>query len=92
MKIDIFSQFLKKLNKDMSQNRKIGLILKNNRFSHSVMTLLYIKLILLPPNTTSVLQLMDMGVTHAIERLYRVKVARKLLALIETKSNLKSKI
>jgi hypothetical protein len=87
MKSDIFSEFLKKLNKDMlSQNRKIALIL-DNCSSHPVMTLSNIKLIFLPPNTTSVLQPMDMGVIHAIKCLYRVKVARKLLALIETKPN-----
>ncbi len=33
---------------------------------------------------------MDMGVIHAIKCLYRVRVARKLLALIETKQNLAS--
>jgi hypothetical protein len=80
----IFSKFLKKINKDMlSQNRKIALIL-GNCSSHPVMTLLNIKLIFLPPNTTSVLQPMDMGVIHAIKCLYHVKVVRKLLALIET--------
>jgi hypothetical protein len=30
---------------------------------------------------------MDMGVIHAIKCLYRVKEARKLLVLIETKPN-----
>jgi len=80
MKSDIFSEFLKKLNKEMlSQNRKIALIL-DNCSSHPVMTLSNIKFIFLPPNATSVLQPMDMGVIHAIKCLYRVKVARKLLA------------
>ncbi len=76
---------LKKLNKDMlSQNRKIGF---RTNVPHIKSWLSDIKLIILPSNTTSVLQPMDMGVIHAIKCLYRVKEARKLLVLIETKPN-----
>jgi hypothetical protein len=67
MKSDIFIEFLKKLNHDMAQkNRKIALIL-DNCFSHPFITLSNIKSIFLPPNTTSVLRPMDMGVIHALK-------------------------
>jgi hypothetical protein len=83
MKSDIFIEFLKKLNHDMAQkNRKIALIL-DNCSSHPFITLSNIKLIFLPPNTTSVLQPMDMGVIHALKCKYRVKLAKKLLAILE---------
>ncbi len=83
MKSDIFIEFLKKLNHDMAQkNRKIVFIL-DNCSSHPFITLSNIKLIFLPPNTTSVLQPMDMGVIHALKCKYRVKLAKKLLAILE---------
>jgi hypothetical protein len=80
MKSDTFSEFLKKLNKEiLSQNIEnssdFGQLFLTSSHDYRISNLFF-----LPPNTTSVLQPMDMGVIHAIKCLYHVKVARKLLA------------
>jgi len=85
MTTTIWIEFLRKLESKMRlNNRKIVLIV-DNCSSHVVIELNYIKLVFLPPNTTSVLQPMDMGVIHSIKSKYRVKFARKLLAILEVK-------
>lgn len=79
----IFTRFMKQLDARMSkEKRKIALIVDNCP-SHPPINLNNIKLIFLPPNTTSVLQPMDAGVIHSLRSKYRVKIARKLLALID---------
>lgn len=87
MTSEIFTKFLKNWNKKMiKKKRKIALIIDNCP-SHPFVCLSNIKLIFLPPNTTSRLQPMDMGVIHSLKSLYRLKIARKLLALLECKPN-----
>jgi hypothetical protein len=68
----------------VNKNTKVALILDNCP-SHPFVSLSNVKLIFLPPNTTSRLQAMDMGVIHALKCSYRSKLARKLLALLEKK-------
>ena len=87
MTSDIFVQHLRNFNQEMKQqNRNIALIVDNCR-SHPFIELSNIKVIFLPPNTTSVLQPMDAGVIHSIKSRYRVMLCRKLLALLEVKPN-----
>ncbi len=87
MTTEIFTEFLHNLNKRMiKENRKIALIL-DNCSSHPFLLLSNVKLIFLPPNTTSRLQAMDMRIIHSIKSNYRLKLARKLLALLDPKSN-----
>lgn len=88
---DLFIEFLKKLNYKMKKNnRKIALIIDNCSV-HPMMSLSNVRIIYLPPNTTSALQPMDMGVIHSIKSKYRVKIARKLLALLEIKETIEPK-
>ncbi len=69
MRSEIFDEFLKSLNKKMiKNNRKIALIV-DNCTAHPFVRLSNVKLIFLPPNTTSRLQPMDMGVIHSIKSL-----------------------
>jgi hypothetical protein len=87
MTTEIFTEFLQKLNRKMiTENRKIAFII-DNCSSHPSIPLSNVKLIFLPPNTTSRLQAMDMGVIHSIKSNYRLKIARKLLVLLETEPN-----
>jgi hypothetical protein len=87
MTTEIFTEFLQKLNRKMiTENRKIAFTI-DNCSSHPSIPLSNVKLIFLPPNTTSRLQAMDMGVIHSIKSNYRLKIARKLLVLLETEPN-----
>jgi hypothetical protein len=87
MTTEIFTEFLHNLNKRMIEDiKKIALIL-DNCSSHPFLPLSNVKLIFLPPNTTSRLQAMDMGIIHSIKSNYRLKLAQKLLALLDSKSN-----
>ena len=87
MTSDLFTEYLKKFNYEMKRNnRKIALIIDNCR-SHPFVELSNIKLIFLPPNTTSVLQPMDAGVIHSVKSQYRVMLCQKLIALMEVKPN-----
>ncbi len=66
MTSEIFTEFLQNLNKKMKQNdRKIALII-DNCSAHPSIPLSNVKLIYLPPNATSRLQAMDMGVIHTL--------------------------
>ncbi len=85
MTTETFTEFLHNLNKRMiKENKKIALILENCS-SHPFLPLSNVKLIFLPPHTTSRLQAMDMGIIHSIKSSYRLKLARKLLALLDFK-------
>ena len=64
--------------------RNIALIL-DNFSSHMNIKLSNIKLIFLPPNTTSKLQAMDMGIIHAIKAQYRKRLVRRMCSIFEAK-------
>ena len=91
MTSELFIEYLMNFNNQMkSENRKIALIIDNCP-SHPFIELSNIKLIFLPPNTTSVLQPMDAGVIHSLKSKYRVMLCKKLLALMAVKPNPSSK-
>ena len=87
----IFSEFLEKLDKRMKkENRNIALVM-DNCSSHKPIPLTNIKLVFLPPNATSQLQPLDMGVIHSLKAKYRQKLIRKMLAIFQSKGGFESK-
>lgn len=60
------------------QNRKICLLL-DNATSHPHLDLTNIKLIFLPPNTTSSLQPLDQGIIHCFKMHYRKRILSHLI-------------
>ncbi|KAK7586132.1 hypothetical protein V9T40_004008 [Parthenolecanium corni] len=66
------------------QKRKI-LLLVDNCPSHSEVTLEYIRLVFLPPNTTSVMQPMDQGVVKCLKGHYRKLLVLRMIADMELK-------
>jgi hypothetical protein len=80
----IFTEFLQNLNKKFKiQNRKIALILDNCP-AHPYVAMSNIKLVFLPPNTTSRLQAMDLGVIFTVKSHYRQQFVRRLCAIFES--------
>ena len=76
---EIFTEWLRKFDSRMSlQNRRITLLL-DNCCAHpkSVSGLKSIQMFFLPPNCTSVLQLMDQGIIRCFKHHYRTENNKK---------------
>lgn len=70
----------------LRENRKVALIIDNCP-AHPHIELKAIKLIFLPPNTTSVLQPCDQGIIQNLKLNYRKQLLRKYLVAIEAKED-----
>ena len=68
-------------NKLIKENRNIILFV-DNCSAHPILSFSNIKIIFLPPNTTSKLQPMDAGIIKVFNGLYRVKMAKKFITLV----------
>jgi hypothetical protein len=87
MTSEIFTDFLESLNKQMKKSdRKIVLIV-DNCAAHPFKPLSNVRIRYLPPNTTSRLQPMDMGVIHTLKANYRRKLVRRMIAIFEAKGS-----
>ena len=85
MTSDIWTEYMTKLNKTMvSENRKIILFV-DNCSAHPFIELSNIKIVFLPPNTTSRLQPMDAGVIHSLKSSYRQRLIKRLLVIYDEK-------
>ena len=82
----LFEDWVRKLDPFFrAQSRKVALLIDNCPAHPEIKNLTNIKLIFLPPNTTSVLQPMDQGVTRSLKAHYQKKVVR--LCIKEVESN-----
>lgn len=87
MTTEIFTAFLKRLNNFMRiQGRKI-LLFVDNCSSHPKIHLSNIQIAFFPPNTTSRLQPMDAGIIQNVKMVYRKKLLRHVLFLMDSASN-----
>ena len=88
MDSQIFEEWVHKLDRAFRmEGRKIALLIHNCPAHPSVSDLTNVQLVFLPPNTTSVLQPMDQGVTRSLKAHYRGRVIRRLCrALDKTKT------
>jgi hypothetical protein len=82
---DLFQQIIERFNREMkSQNRSVLLFIDNCSAHPSTLKFSNVKIIFLPPNTTSALQPMDQGVIRSLKAAYRRQLVLKQLDLIET--------
>lgn len=80
MTSDLFQEYLRKWDKELSlKKRKIVLLVDNCTAHIEPKNLDYIKLVFLPPNTTSVLQPMDQGVIRSLKCIYRKQLILRIL-------------
>ena len=86
MNSEIFTNWVKHLDRTMiAEGRKIALIVDNCPAHPHVEGLEAVKLVFLPPNTTSKLQPMDQGVIRALKAKYRSAIVKMYITYIEAK-------
>lgn len=84
MTSSIFTDFLVEWDRKLKQN--IALVLDNCKAHPTDLNLQRIKLVFLPPNTTSVIQPLDQGIIKAFKCHYRKELARKAVEEIDDSS------
>ena len=86
----LFQEWLQKLDQYFIKRKRTILLFIDNCTAHNnTLNLRNIKLIFFPPNMTSVVQPMDMGIIKNLKTFYRQKLVKHLLAAVEAKKPLK---
>jgi hypothetical protein len=80
MTSQLFREWLDKVNSQMRTKKRKILMFIDNCAAHPPVTLSHVKLVFLPPNTTSRLQPCDAGIIAAVKSQYRKRLLRHLLA------------
>nr|CAI5857987.1 unnamed protein product [Callosobruchus analis] len=87
MTTEIMTSWLKRFDEKMrKQNRKVLLFL-DNATSHPKVTLENVKIIFLPPNTTSHCQPLDQGIIYSFKIAYRKFLIKRLLTFTNYESS-----
>ena len=79
----LFEEWLDKLNQSMQQKGRSILLLVDNCSAHPDVHRSNVKLVFLPPNTTSKLQPCDAGILQAVKLVYRKKLLRRVISLMD---------
>ncbi|XP_056645814.1 tigger transposable element-derived protein 6-like [Diorhabda sublineata] len=84
MTTDLFNKFLLDWDKELKKKRRKILLLIDNCPSHiNLRDFEFIKVVFLPPNTTSVLQPMDQGIIQKIKTNFRKQLVLRFLQDVE---------
>ena len=81
----LFSEWLERLNAKVKAQKRNILMFLDNCGAHPKLQLSNIKLVFLPPNTTSRLQPCDAGIIATVKSHYRKRLVRHVLAEIDTR-------
>jgi len=88
MTSDIWRKWLKKVNKQMRHKKRQIVMLCDNCAAHSSdVKLTNVKLVFMPPNTTSLIQPLDQGIIANFKQHYRSSVLRHLMGVMKTSDN-----
>lgn len=88
MTSSIFESWIRKLDRRFHvQARQVVMFVDNCPAHPEIDNLRAIKLVFLPPNTTSVLQPCDQGIIQALKKLYRKRVLQKYLIHMKNAEN-----
>ena len=80
----LFEEWVRELDvKFQKENRKIALTINNCPAHPTIVDLSNVKLIFLPPNTTSISQLMDQGVIKYRKAFYRRRLVNLMIKRLE---------
>ncbi|XP_064461997.1 tigger transposable element-derived protein 6-like [Ornithodoros turicata] len=81
---DLFAEWLVEFDRDMArQKRKVLLVLDNCAAHHVKPSLAAVTVLFLPPNATSKIQPLDLGIIHAFKVCYRRRLVQRLLIAID---------
>ena len=81
----LFQEWVRDLNKMFeSEKRKVALIIDNCPAHPIIDHLSHVKLVFLPPNTTSVSQPMDQGIIRCLKANYRKRVVKLILRSLDS--------
>jgi hypothetical protein len=83
MTSQIYSQIMLKLEKKFKQQKRNVLVMLDNCSSHPHISLENIELLFLPPNTTSRLQALDVGIIRTFKQRYRNKMLEFVIELLD---------
>ncbi|KAL3842406.1 hypothetical protein ACJMK2_020441 [Sinanodonta woodiana] len=87
MTTEIWNSWLKCVDNQMSLQKRSIIMLCDNSAAHvDGIKLSNVKIVFLPPNTTSLIQPLDQGITANFKKFYRLLVIQKLLTYIDGSS------
>ncbi len=87
MTSEAFTQIMLKLDKRLRGQKRNILVMLDNCSSHPSLNLNNIKLLFLPPNTTSRLQALDVGIIMSLKQRYRNKMLEYIIELLDENLN-----
>ena len=88
MTSDLFREWLEMWDQQLRlKQRKILLLVDNFPAHPKITTLVNVTLRFLPPNTTSLIQSMDMGVTRHLKGFYRSKLNSRIITALDADEN-----
>lgn len=79
----IFQKYLSDRNRELAKKNQKILLLMDNFSGHTPLKLSHIEMMFLPPNTTSILQPLDLGIIRNFKYHYRVKLLKQKIANLE---------
>ena len=83
---ELFKDWVHELDRKFAvSKRKIALIIDNCKAQRHLENFKWVKMIFLPPNTTSHTQTMDQGIIRALKAKYRSLAVPKLILVLEKK-------
>ncbi|GBO14136.1 Tigger transposable element-derived protein 6 [Araneus ventricosus] len=89
MTSEFFSEWLKQTNKKMCKEKKKIVLFIDNYMAHSLIPQMNaVKVVFLPPNTTSKLQPLDQGIIRSFKVFYRKERVKKVVDSIDKKHNI----
>ena len=81
---DLFSEWLSQINNIMIASNRTILLTLDNATCHHVGSLSNVKLQLIPPNTSALIQPLDMGIIKVIKDLYKQKLSSFIISQLES--------
>lgn len=84
MTSELFAKIVSRINESMKRENRSVVMLVDNARSHNYVPLSNVKILFLPPNTTSVLQPLDQGIIWSLKSKFRQKMLEDLVGRMDS--------